>query len=140
MLFRSHLGEPELFAGWAPGSTQGWYPQGSGKRLPAQAVFAAWIAGSGLLPPAAGISIAGTTMYAGPADEFREDNITVIDIRAEKRFQLGKRARLQAMFDAFNLTNSHAAETLSRATNPQFQKPTAILAPLTTRVGFRITF
>ena len=90
--------------------------------------------------PAAGISIAGTTMYAGPADEFREDNITVIDIRAEKRFQLGKRARLQAMFDAFNLTNSHAAETLSRATNPQFQKPTAILAPLTTRVGFRITF
>ena len=28
-----------MFAGWAPGATQGWYPQGSGKRLPANARF-----------------------------------------------------------------------------------------------------
>jgi hypothetical protein len=90
--------------------------------------------------PAPGISIAGTTMYAGPANEFREDNITVFDVRAEKQLRLGSRARLRVMFDAFNLTNSHAAETLSRATNPQFLKPTAILAPITGRVGFRFTF
>jgi len=64
----------------------------------------------------------------------------VIDVRAEKMFHLGSRARLRVMFDGFNLTNSHAAETLSRATNPQFLKPTAILAPITGRVGFRITF
>jgi len=85
-------------------------------------------------------SLAGTTAYAGPANEFREDNVTVIDVRAEKRFTLAKHAKLQVMFDAFNLTNSHNAETMSRATNPQFLKPTAILAPLTTRLGFRFTF
>ena len=90
--------------------------------------------------PATGVSIAGTTIYAGPTDEFREDNVTVIDIRAEKRIQLGSKARLQVMFDAFNLTNSHNAETMSRATNPQFLKPTAILAPITARVGFRISY
>jgi hypothetical protein len=90
--------------------------------------------------PATGVSIAGTTIYAGPTDEFREDNVTVVDVRAEKRFKLGNRARLQVMFDGFNLMNSHAAETLSRATNPQFLKPTAILAPITGRLGFRISY
>jgi hypothetical protein len=90
--------------------------------------------------PAAGVSIAGTTIYADATDSWREDNVTVVDVRAEKRINLGSRARVQVMFDAFNLTNSHSAETMSRATNPQFLKPTAILAPLTTRLGFRFTF
>ena len=90
--------------------------------------------------PAAGISIAGTTIYAGPANEFREPNITVFDIRAEKQLMFGPRVKLRLMFDAFNLANSHAAETLSRATNPQFLKPTAVLAPRTARVGFRFIF
>ena len=31
-------------------------------------------------------------------------------------------------------------ETISRATGPQFLKPSAILAPFTTRVGFRFLF
>jgi hypothetical protein len=90
--------------------------------------------------PATGISIAGTTIYADSADSWREDNITVFDVRAEKQLRFGSRVRLRVMFDAFNLTNSHAAETLSRATNPQFLKPTAILAPITSRLGFRFTF
>jgi hypothetical protein len=34
-----HLGEREMFAGWAPGTTQGWLPKGTGKRLPANAKF-----------------------------------------------------------------------------------------------------
>jgi peroxiredoxin/mono/diheme cytochrome c family protein len=36
---KDHLGEREMFAGWAPGSTQTWFPSGSGKRIPAHAVF-----------------------------------------------------------------------------------------------------
>ena len=36
---KDHLGEREMFAGWAPGSTQTWFPAGSGKRIPAHAVF-----------------------------------------------------------------------------------------------------
>jgi peroxiredoxin len=36
---KDHLGQREMFAGWAPGATQGWYPEGSGKRLPANAKF-----------------------------------------------------------------------------------------------------
>ena len=36
---KDHLGEREMFVGWAPGATQGRYPQDSGKFLPANAKF-----------------------------------------------------------------------------------------------------
>jgi hypothetical protein len=70
----------------------------------------------------------------------REDNIWVFDVRAEKSITVTSRVRIRAFFDAFNLTNSHASETIGRATGLAYQKPTAILAPFTTRVGFRFIF
>ena len=36
---KDHLGEREMFVGWAPGASQGWLPAGSGKQLPAHAKF-----------------------------------------------------------------------------------------------------
>jgi hypothetical protein len=90
--------------------------------------------------PSAGISLAGTVGYAEPANANREDNITVFDIRAEKSLQITTRLRLRTYVDLFNITNSHASETISRATGLQFLKPTAILAPFTARVGFRVLF
>jgi peroxiredoxin len=36
---KDNLGQGEMFAGWAPGATQGRFPQGSGKFLPANAKF-----------------------------------------------------------------------------------------------------
>lgn len=36
---KDHLGQDEMFAGWAPGATQGWLPKGSGKFLPKNAKF-----------------------------------------------------------------------------------------------------
>ena len=73
-------------------------------------------------------------------DSNREDNIWVFDIRAEKQLTFGPRVRLRLMFDAFNLTNSHASETISRATALSYLKPSAILAPRTARLGFRFIF
>ena len=87
-----------------------------------------------------GLVYPATTIYAEPANSNREDNITVFDIRAEKQFSFGSRVRLRAMFDAFNLTNSHASETIGRTTGISYLKPTAILAPITARVGFRFIF
>ena len=84
--------------------------------------------------------MAGTVAYVEPMNANREDHIWVFDIRAEKSINLSSRVRIRAYFDAFNLTNSHASETIGRATGLSYQKPTAILAPLTTRVGFRFIF
>jgi Carboxypeptidase regulatory-like domain len=80
------------------------------------------------------------TAYVEPADSNREDNIWVFDVRAERQINFNSRVRLRVMFDAFNLTNSHASETISRATGLSYLKPSAILAPRTARVGFRFIF
>ena len=80
------------------------------------------------------------TAYAEPSNANREDNIWVFDVRAEKQLSFTSRIRLRVMFDAFNLANSHASETISRATGLSYLKPSAILAPRTARVGFRFIF
>ena len=91
------------------------------------------------VPGGSAFSASGTT-YLEPSNSNREDNIWVVDVRAEKQLSFGKQVKLRLMFDAFNLTNSHASETISRATGPQYLKPSAILAPRTARVGFRFIF
>jgi hypothetical protein len=82
----------------------------------------------------------GATAYVEPMNSNREDNIWVFDIRAEKSLSLTDRIRIRAYLDAFNIANSHASETISRATGLGYQKPSAILAPRTLRVGFRFQF
>jgi hypothetical protein len=61
-------------------------------------------------------------------------------VRAEKTLSFGSRVRLRGYFDLFNITNSHASETISRATGLSYLKPSAILAPRTARIGFRFIF
>ena len=91
------------------------------------------------VPTGSGL-IASGTAYAEPMNANREDNIWVFDVRAEKTVPFGSRARARLFFDLFNITNSHASETISRATGLGYQKPSAILAPRTARVGFRFLF
>ena len=76
--------------------------------------------------------------FAEPMDANREDDIWVFDVRTEKTITLAGRLRTRPFFDAFNITNSSASEIISRATGLGYQRPTAILAPFTTRVGFRL--
>ena len=82
----------------------------------------------------------GSQAYAEPMNANREDNIWVFDVRAEKNFSFTDRIRLRAYVDFFTITNSHASETITRATGLSYLKPSAILAPFTTRVGFRFLF
>ena len=87
-------------------------------------------------PSGSGLTATGTA-YAEPSNSNREDNIWVVDTRFEKTLPLGGSIRLRGMLDLFNITNSHASETISRATGLGYLKPSAILAPFTARVGFR---
>jgi len=93
---------------------------------------------------ARGGSLTNTTVYANQtADaykEFRQDKISVWDLRVEKTVKFGNAARLRLFLDGFNLLNSYAAETITVATGPAFQQPTAILGPRTGRVGFRLVW
>jgi hypothetical protein len=85
------------------------------------------------------ITSAGSTVgYVEPMNANREDNIWVFDVRAEKTVNLVDRLRTRLFLDLFNITNSHASETISRATGSGYQVPSAILAPRTARLGFRL--
>jgi hypothetical protein len=92
---------------------------------------------TGTLTFPAGVTATGTAIYLEPSNSNREDNVTVFDVRAEKTVTFTDRIRTRLFFDVFNITNSHASETISRATGTGYQKPSAILAPITARVGFR---
>jgi hypothetical protein len=93
-------------------------------------------------PAGSGLVVAGggpnpTRIHLEPANANREDNIWVIDTRIEKTFRFAHNLAVRGFVDFFNITNSHASETIGRATGLAYLKPTAILAPFTTRVGFR---
>jgi hypothetical protein len=79
----------------------------------------------------------GLRTYADSSDSNREDNIWVLDVRTEKTVNIIGRTRARLFLDLFNITNSHASETINRDTGTSYQKPSAILAPFTTRVGLR---
>jgi hypothetical protein len=87
-----------------------------------------------------GLIIPGTTVYADRPEDNREPNITVFDVRAEKTVNLTSRLRFRGFFDLFNITNASTAETLTRTTGTNYLRPTAILAPRTARLGFRVLF
>lgn len=81
--------------------------------------------------------IASGTHYVDSMTDNREDNIWVFDVRAEKTVNFGSRSRVRLFLDVFNITNSHASETVSQATGLGYLRPSAILAPVTARVGAR---
>ena len=96
------------------------------------------VPGNGGLPASAGITFPASIIYAESADSRREDNIWVFDTRFERTFSVTNRIRFRGFLDFFNITNSHASETINRSTGASFLRPTAILAPFTSRVGFRL--
>ncbi len=100
--------------------------------------FARTISVPGTAGNAFGLTFPGSTIYAESADSRREDNIWVFDTRFERTFSVTNRIRFRGFLDFFNITNSHASETINRSTGGSFLRPTAILAPFTSRVGFRL--
>ena len=84
-----------------------------------------------------GLVLPASTYYAEDASARREDNIWVFDVRAEKTINITDRIRARGFVDFFNITNSHASEAITRTTGSTFLRPANILAPFTTRLGFR---
>src|SRR5262249_46858356 len=90
--------------------------------------------------PASGPSASSLTnnvAYVSQYNAFRQDNISVIDVRVEKTVTFGQAAKVRLFLDGFNLANKYAAETITFSTGPLFQQPTAILGPRTMRLGLR---
>jgi hypothetical protein len=96
----------------------------------------------------------GTLDYdAEPIGAYREDHITIVDTRVEKRFDIKGRRDVSLFFDVFNITNSNAAtgrdslvgrRTVTvdgeRVEYQRFFRPTAILPPRIYRFGVKFAF
>jgi hypothetical protein len=88
---------------------------------------------------AAGAIFSGT-VNVEPLNSNRQDNITVLDVRADRGFNLGHGMRVRAFLDLFNITNTNAAESRTLTTGSAYLRPTAVLAPRTARIGARFQF
>jgi len=86
---------------------------------------------------ARGGSLANTTVYADLYGDNTQDNISVFDVRVEKTLNTGRGTKLRVFFDAFNLLNAYAGETITVQTGALYLQPTAILGPRTGRIGAR---
>jgi hypothetical protein len=99
--------------------------------------FAREISVPGSAATSFGLVLPASTIYADDPRDNREDNIWVFDVRAEKTVNMGPRMRTRLFVDLFNITNSHASETITQTTGANFRRPANILAPRTMRLGFR---
>lgn len=96
----------------------------------------------------------GTLDYeAEQVGSFREESIWIVDTRLEKRLRFSGNRSVGLFFDAFNITNSNAAEVQDNITGrrtttvdgasvnyQRFLRPTAVLAPRILRFGFKLAF
>ena len=82
-----------------------------------------------------------------PIGTRRQDNIAILDFRAEKRFSLPRSARLGLILDVFNVTNSNVATnirwttgllTVGAAQIPTFGTPISVLPPRIARLGVKL--
>ncbi len=85
-----------------------------------------------------GLTIPAITYYADNADDNRQDNIWVFDMRFDRTFNVTNRIRFRGFLDFFNITNSSASETITQTTGLNYLRPVNILAPATARLGFRL--
>jgi hypothetical protein len=77
-------------------------------------------------------------VLAEPIGTRRMDNITILDVRVEKRFRLGGHRRLAGFADVFNLLNANPEQNTSWSSGRSFLRPLSIVAPRLARVGVKL--
>ena len=71
--------------------------------------------------------------------ENRSENVTMMDLRLDKAFNVGARGRVTLMLDFYNLFNSNAVTNFSLRTGDN-ERVIAALDPLAMKLGVRYQF
>jgi outer membrane receptor protein involved in Fe transport len=74
------------------------------------------------------------TVLAEPVGTRRTDNITLLDVRVEKRVRLKSR-RVAGFVDVFNCLNANPEQNTIWSSGPSFLRPLSIVSPRIARVG-----
>jgi hypothetical protein len=83
---------------------------------------------------------AGTFRIAAePLSTQRQDNINVVDFRAEKIVRLSTLS-LAPFVDVYNVLNDNANQNIIWASGSSYLRPTAIVPPRVARVGMKVNW
>ncbi len=69
-----------------------------------------------------------------------QDDVTTVDLRAEKEIRLRNNKRVGLYFDLYNLMNANPVLTMSWVTGPNFEVPQTVLPPRLARFGIKFSF
>ena len=87
-----------------------------------------------------GINYGTQRILAESISSQRQDNIAIVDIRAEKFFRFSAGRRLGVFGDVYNLTNSDAAQNITWNSGTAYLLPVSIIGPTIMRVGIKLDF
>ena len=76
-------------------------------------------------------------VLAEPIGTRRMDNITILDVRVEKRFLLNQHRRIAAFVDVFNCFNANPEEDIVWSSGAAFLRPVRIVPPRIAGIGVR---
>ena len=112
--------------------------------IPGPAIMATYVATNAIIAPSLGRNLSGGVTTASiqliaPNTMFA-DRLDQLDARIARNFKLGEKFRLQAMFDAYNLTNSHALLGLNATYGARWLVPTSILPGRLLKCGAQLDF
>jgi outer membrane receptor protein involved in Fe transport len=84
---------------------------------------------------------AGTVnVFVENIENHRSDTAGMVDLRVDKSFPVAKGAKITAMLDLYNLTNSNAVTNFFLTSGTTFNRIIAALNPRTIQLGLRLTF
>ncbi|HEY3044108.1 MAG TPA: TonB-dependent receptor [Vicinamibacterales bacterium] len=90
-----------------------------------------------LATAAFGINYGSQRILAEPISARRQDDITVLDFRAERVLRLPHGRTLSPFVDVYNLGNSDAASNIAWSSGGSFLLPSTIIGPRIMRVGLK---
>ncbi len=79
-------------------------------------------------------------VFLEDVDNNYSENVTLVDVRAEKVFNFGGRYKLTGMIDFYNLFNSNAETNFILGTGTRFNNIIAALDPRAVKIGVRFQF
>ena len=87
-----------------------------------------------------GINYGTQRILAESISSRRQDNISIIDLRVEKFFRFSAGRRIGVFGDAYNITNSKAAQNITWNSGSAFLRPVSIIGPTIMRIGLKLEY
>ena len=83
----------------------------------------------------------GTIRFpAEPINTNRQDNVNVVDFRAEKVIRVGASMTFAPFIDLYNVFNANPVQNLTWASGSSFLRPTNIVPPRVARIGAKVNW